>query len=393
MIDVETIARAPLPVRLFAAAGRERQTAVARRLDWQGADDISHEWEALARNCLDPNPFLEPSFALSLAQHSPPEKRPDFLAIREASGERRLIGMIALERSGTETWKSPFVALGTPMLRRGFTHAALDAAHAWQRTEAPWSPGFMFHGMDARGQTCRSILSHALRSGLPIQEFDRRKRAALVRDDKGVMLEASGKRPKELGRLLRRLQEKGEVVFTSARSVVDVRNATEHFLALEAQGWKGEHGSALVCDPALATFTRAATRRAAGLSRCRIETMWFNGQPIASGIVLTAQDHAAFWKIAFDERFAAYSPGAQLTLNMGHSMACDPDLTLVDSCALPDHPMIDRLWVGRREIIDILIGDEDRSRFDRAVQMEFGRRNLRRMAKSAYMTLTGRLAS
>lgn len=388
--DAETRTRPAGEAGANGDPGSRQKEAVARLLEWQDADALSAEWEDLSRNCLDPNPFFEPAFALSLAQHSPPERRPRFLAIRETRSDQRLIGLFILDRSSAASWNSPFVALGSPLLRRGSTGAALDAANDWLRAHAPGSPGFFHTRMDARGPTCRAILSHALRNSLPMQEFDRRSRAALQRDDSGVMQEVGGKRRKELGRLLRRLQEKGEVAFTTASDVGEVRNAMEVFLSLEGGGWKGARGTALVCNPVLATFTRAATRRLAGLSKCRLHIMSLNGEPIAMGVVLVSQDHAAFWKIAFDESYAAYSPGAQLTLAIARTFAQDPSITLADSCAMPDHPMIDHLWPERREIIDILVGGGDFALFERAVQMEHARRGLRRIAKSAFLTLTGR---
>jgi CelD/BcsL family acetyltransferase involved in cellulose biosynthesis len=244
--------------------------------------------------------------------------------------------------------------------------------------------------MDARGATCRAILSHALRNGLPMQEFDRRLRAALQRDEDGGMREVGGKRRKELGRLMRRLQEKGEVAFSSAVTNAQVRHAMEDFLALEGGGWKGGSGTALVCNPVLATFSRVATRRLADLSKCRIETLSLNGKPIAMGVVLMSQAHAAFWKIAYDETYAAYSPGALLTLAMARAYAQDASIHLVDSCAMPDHPMIDHLWMDRREMIDVFLGSGDMTLFQRAVRMEQARRSLRRIAKSAFLTLKGR---
>lgn len=393
MIEADPSAEVPERARNPDAA-RETPRAVAHLLDWRDAEAISAEWEELGRLALDPNPFYEPAFALSLAQHAPQERRPRFLAIREISGQRRLIGLFVLDCSGAQSWKSPFVAFGSPLLRQGCAQAALDAALAWLRengdTNRKDAAGFFHTRMDARGPTCRAILAHAVRNALPVQEFDRRQRAAMVRDDDGVMREVAGKRRKELGRLLRRLQEKGDVTFATAASVADVRNGVEAFLTLEGRGWKGERGTALVCNPVLATFTRAALRRMAGLSQCRVETMCLDGKPIAIGLVLLARDHAAFWKIAFDEDYAAYSPGAQLTMAIARNFAQDDSINLADSCAIPDHPMIDHLWVDRREMIDLFVGSGDRRQFQRAVQMEQARRGLRRAVKSAFLTLTGR---
>ena len=388
--EADTLIRAPDHGRA-SSAPKVKPAAVARILDWRAAEDISAEWEELSRASLDPNPFFEPAFALSLAQHAPQEHRPRFLAVRETAATNRLIALFLIDSSGARTWKSPFVAFGSPLLRRGCAQDALDAALAWLHTQK--GVGFFHSQLDARGPTCCAILSHAVRNNLPVQEFDRRQRAAMMRDDKGVMREVTGKRRKELARLLRRLQEKGEVSFRSATSIPDVRNAIETFLTLEGQGWKGERGTALVCNPVLATFTRTAMRRMAGLSQCRVDMMLLDGKAIAVGLVLLSHDQAFFWKIAFDEDYGFCSPGAQLTLSLGHSLAQDEAVTLADSCALPDHPMIDHLWVDRREMIDLFVGSGDLVQFQRAVQKEQTRRNLRRIAKSAFLTLTGRRVS
>ena len=374
------------------ASGGEKHAAVARILDWRDAEEISAEWEELSRSSLDANPFFEPAFALSLAQHAPQEHRPRFLAVRETTGAHRLIAIFLVDASGAQTWKSPFVAFGSPLLRRGCAQEALDAALDWLRTREG-APGFFHSRLDARGPTSCAILSHAVRHNLPVQEFDRRQRAAMIRNDNGVIREVAGKRRKELGRLLRRLQDKGEVTFRTATSIPDVRKAVEEFLTLEGQGWKGERGTALVCNPMLATFTRTAMRRMAGLSQCRVDMMLLDGKPIAIGLVLLSHDQAFFWKIAFDEDYAFCSPGAQLTVLLGHSLAQDAGINVADSCAIPDHPMIDHLWVDRREIIDLFVGSGDLAQFQRAVQKEQTRRNLRRIAKSAFLTLTGRHAS
>lgn len=391
MAEADVLTRTPS--RAGPAVRPARPGAVARLLDWREAEEISADWEDLSRVSLEPNPFFEPAFALTLAQHAPTERQPRFLTVREASGAGRLIGLFVLDCGGVQSWSSPFVALGSPLLRQGCAQDALDAALAWVRAQGRERAGFLHTHIDARGPTARAILSHAVRNGLPVQEFDRRWRAALLRDGAGRMREVAGKRRKELGRLFRRLQEKGEATFATATSVRDVRGAVEWFLTLEGEGWKGERGTALVCNPVLATFARAALRRMAGLSRCRVDILKLDGRPIAVGLVFLSGDRAFFWKIAFDEAYAAFSPGAQLTAEIARKLAQDRSINMADSCALPGHPMIDAVWVDRREIVDLYVGARDLGSFQRAVQIELSRRNLRRMAKTAFLTLTGRKES
>ena len=77
--------------------------------------------------------------------------------------------------------------------------------------------------------------------------------------------------------------------------------------------------------------------------------------PVAAGIVLRHQNRAFFFKLGIDERFAKYSPGVQLTLDLTRHLCADPEITSADSTASPDHPMINPVWRGRLAIGDVLI--------------------------------------
>ena len=62
------------------------------------------------------------------------------------------------------------------------------------------------------------------------------------------------------------------------------------------------------------------------------------------------------WKTAYDEAYAQFSPGAQLMLEAPARMFSNRQVTLIDSCATADHPMIDRLWPERRGIATYVLG-------------------------------------
>jgi Acetyltransferase (GNAT) domain len=76
---------------------------------------------------------------------------------------------------------------------------------------------------------------------------------------------------------------------------------------------------------------------------------------VAAGIVLRHQDRAFFFKIGVDERFAKFSPGVQLTVELTRHLCSDPTIASADSMAAPDHPMINPIWRGRFAIGDVLI--------------------------------------
>jgi len=68
--------------------------------------------------------------------------------------------------------------------------------------------------------------------------------------------------------------------------------------------------------------------------------------------VLRHQDRAFFFKLGIDERFAKFSPGVQLTLDLTRHLCADPAIATADSTASADHPMINPIWRGRFAIGD-----------------------------------------
>nr|WP_254170577.1 GNAT family N-acetyltransferase [Roseibium polysiphoniae] len=175
----------------------------------------------------------------------------------------------------------------------------------------------------------------------------------------------SGKRRKELPRLIRRLSQEGEVRFES-HSGDDVPRYFESFLQLEASGWKGTRGTALLSHQNTARFAREMIAKLSASGCVRIDTISVSGKPIAMLIIMLDAGRAFSWKIAFDESYARFSPGAQITLFALERNLQDPAITCGDSLAVPGHPMIEPLWRGRLSYGTLLCA---RSVPGRALQM------------------------
>jgi hypothetical protein len=126
-------------------------------------------------------------------------------------------------------------------------------------------------------------------------------------------------------------------------------------LSLEASGWKAMHGTALIQDDGDARFIRRAAPALAENRQCEVVTLTAGDAPIASAIVLRHQERAFYFKLGIDERFAKFSPGVQLTLDLTRHLCDDPAIATVDSTASADHPMINPIWRGRIAIGDVLI--------------------------------------
>lgn len=374
-------------------------------MDWQAASRFADAWADLVSRSLEQNVFLEPGFALTAAQHFPASKRPSFLLVSDTTRPQaeKLIGVCALDVFGgfrplTHGWLPKQAALGTPLLDRTQGAEAVDVMLAWMERENPRTVGLLLPSMANDGETAALLRTRAAARSLELRVVDMGKRAVLFG---GVDVESmlhramSAKHIKELRRLRRRLSDLGELTYVTETDPARIRPAVESFLALEAGGWKGGRGTALLNDPATAAFARTMTRRLARDGKCRIEALELNGAPVAMAIVLATGKNAFLWKIAYDEAYAAYSPGVQFTIEFTRRQVMNEQTTSTDSCAIPDHPMIDRLWPDRLPIADIAMSiTHGKARaFDGAFRKEMFRRKIRAFAKRAYYAATRRRAS
>jgi CelD/BcsL family acetyltransferase involved in cellulose biosynthesis len=177
-----------------------------------------------------------------------------------------------------------------------------------------------------------------------------------TQDAETLLRDALGaKKLKELRRQRHRLGEVGALNFTVARTADEIAAAVETFLALEAGGWKGKRGTALVQHAGDAAFIRRATVELAARGQCEIALLTAGATPIAAGIILKHDTRAFWFKLGVDERFAKLSPGVQLALELTRHFCADPSVTFVDSTAPADSPMINPIWRGRFAIGDLLI--------------------------------------
>ena len=165
------------------------------------------------------------------------------------------------------------------------------------------------------------------------------------------------KKRKELRRQKRRLEDMGTLRFLRSDGRQDLDGWIDAFLTLEASGWKGQEQSALGSQDRTRALFFDMLGAMAQAGKLELLSLEFEGAPIAMLVNLQSGDGIFSFKTTFDESFARFSPGVLLQIE-NYAMLDRPDIHWADSCAAPDHPMIDSLWTERREIgrLSIAIG-------------------------------------
>lgn len=370
-------------------------------------DAIVEQWDGLAGRALERNIFAEPAFALTAARHLAEARSALAVLVWEddgAAGDTTpaiLAGLfpvlwprLPLTPGAVRGWRPSLAALGLPLVDQARAEAVIEAYLLFLGERGPRCAGALFPMVPDNGPFAQALANVAHRGNRLMRRFDVHQRAVLRNGPTaaGVVEEAVGARKlKELRRQLRRLGEVGEIGFEHAREPRAVRDAVEIFLALEASGWKSNRGTAMIQDAGAAALVRTMTRELARQGRCRVDVLKAGIQPVAAAITLDAGDRAFFWKIAYHDAFARFSPGVQLTLELTRRQLERKSVALTDSCATADHPMIDHIWRDRMAVVDLFVATGPQPSFAglAAGAREATGRRVRRLAKTAYRRLGG----
>ncbi|MFL6792691.1 MAG: GNAT family N-acetyltransferase [Bradyrhizobium sp.] len=327
------------------------------------------QWRALSERAVEPNGYYLPEWELAVNASARGRVGTSALAAWSETplgydGSARMIGLLPV----ISLWRAcriplpalvsaqPYGTLCAPPLDNG---VAEDAAKRLMReARHAGAHALILRDMSLDGKAMRAFAEVLQHDGMSPRLLQSHVRASLdaTRNADELLVEALGsKKLKELRRQRHRLAEHGAIRFEVARTPVDVAAALETFLVLEVSGWKGKRGTALVQDEGDAAFIRGATTTLAETAQCEIVTLRAGDTPVAAAIVLRHQSRAFYFKLGVDERFAKFSPGVQLTLDLTRHLCRDPAIASADSTASPDHPMINPIWRGRLAIGDVLI--------------------------------------
>jgi CelD/BcsL family acetyltransferase involved in cellulose biosynthesis len=370
--------------------------------------DLIEELDHLAARALEPNVFFNPRF-LAPAMPRLEDREVRLAVIRDGNEYRsrlRLLLPFSIERptmplgvSVMRSWAHPFGPLGTPLIDSDNPGQVMDDFLAMvARPHLRMPKVLVLPDMHLDGVVAGMLRSFAASRDLTLVATEEVERAFLESKlDGDAYLKASLRTHhyREFQRLKRRLGEKGSLEYRVARQPEEIRQGVEAFLALEGAGWKGRERTAMVTDRYQAAFAREAVHLLSERDMCRVHSLSLDGAVIASLIVFIEQGVAYTWKTAYDEAYSAWSPGTLLMIEATRNHLDDPNIQTTDSCAAPDHIVMDRLWSERRRMGTLVLGitpQADRAARQAAKQLHLYRetRNMARLLRERVRQLVGR---
>ncbi len=123
-------------------------------------------------------------------------------------------------------------------------------------------------------------------------------------------------RRSELRRRARRLEAAGEATREIHSGGGRLPALLDEAFAVEAAGWKGSGGTAILSNPPIAAFYRRVAAWAAERGWLRLAFLRLDGRPLAFDLALEADGRHYLLKTGYDPAFTSLSPGLLLRLHM-----------------------------------------------------------------------------
>jgi Acetyltransferase (GNAT) domain len=329
-------------------------------------------WDELAQTALEPNVFYESWLLVPALRAFGAESPLRFVLLygpnpRNPIAPQKLCGFFPLvPKRGCKgvpvsyltLWQHPFAYFCAPLLRSEVAAECLAFFFDWLATDSDGSALVELPCIAGQGPFHQLLVEHLNERAVLSYLADSYTRALLEPDaDAESYLDdaLTHKCRKELSRLLRRLGERGKLEFRTLQIGDALQPWLDDFLKLEVSGWKGREGTAITCQESNRTFFKEMAAGAYERGQLMMLGMFLDGRPVALKCNLQSGVGSFAFKIAFDEEFARYSPGVQLEIENIRRFHDNSGLHWMDSCAIFDHFMINRLWLERRVIQSVLI--------------------------------------
>jgi hypothetical protein len=314
---------------------------------------IAGEWADLVSRAAG-NVFMDPT-ALNTVFDTAFAMLHVLLAWDTGAAPPRLVGLWAFQEAGiTPFGPSCLLApphdysfLSTPVVDPALTHEVMAAFLAAIAADRRLPKLMRVKSLDGQSEASVAFLGALAKRGARHRVLSKEWRPFASREG-GI--KTSGSTRKKMRQDWNRLSAAGAVDIVNDPAAIG--GAIEDFLAMEAAGWKGRQGTALLNKPTDASFARRFLTNLAAERKASVALLRLDGRPIAAQVLLYAGDTAYTWKTAFDEGCAKYSPGALLIDKITEQLF-NSGIAAIESCS-PEGGFMERVWQGRRETIDVL---------------------------------------
>lgn len=325
--------------------------------------EFASKWARLEANAVEGNAFLSPHFAIPAVNHleGSYDQKPLILAVESENGAE-LLALGLFERSTNsrllplthlQGWRCEHTLFDGLLVDKQVGSAALDTFFEWLSKQGRRWHGIAFTDRSADGELNELLENAAATTNATWFEDWSRQRAVIPVDevpDDCLKTLYSKSRRRTLKRNAKQLATFGDVSYSLADKAGTTAKDVQTFLELEAMGWKGEEGTALLSSPGHEKFCRELAARFANDHQLIIYQLLVDDVPVASALNLRSANDVFCFKIGWNPEFASGSPGILNELNFLQTIRDSlPDVRMADSCSKPGS-YVEDVWPWKRRL-------------------------------------------
>ena len=327
-------------------------------------------WHDLARHALEPNPLFEAECLIPAARYLLNGER---MALVVAEEDGRFFGCFPVLRvEGDVRPSSSWAGIrrptfttqlrrlrydGTPLLRSERSSEATSAllsvlTHRGAKNDAGI---LVLEALDMGGPVTTFLADAAKQLRLPSYTYRTWERPLVQRRDELTYRDSyEGQSVRKTAKLCRQLGDKlgGEVAIMD-RSGDPL--AVDQLIALEASGYKSRNDVAMVSHPGESEWFREMCVQFRKTNRVLLYSLQVGDSVVAMILMLRAGEGLFGLQTVFDEQYAKFSPGIQLTLEVINRFHNATDAQWLDSCTFAGNETLLRIFPDRQGVSTVLI--------------------------------------
>jgi CelD/BcsL family acetyltransferase involved in cellulose biosynthesis len=337
---------------------------IERRADW------ICDLEALSDTAGGVNVFFEPAFQeAAIGRIGSPRRM--MMLVKEHVGEEASLRMalpVTEEHHGLppvrmlRAFSHPYAPLSAPLIDlREAEETTLRFAELFSQLSPRLALALEDLPCDDAGS--RRLIGALSARGMTTDLICQRDRAVFTVKagalSAGRPLIGSKETARKNARSMKRLRELGDVRLETTVSYVETMLRFEEFLVLEARGWKGRKGGAIIANRKLAPFARQSISELAKRDKASVISLRLDGRAIASLIMLRSAGRYYPWKIAVDDTYRHFSPGIILAIEAIVAVGMRPGFEFVDTLTA-EGSWIERIVRERMPVATLVIAADER---------------------------------
>ena len=311
---------------------------------------------------LEDNPFFGKTF-LTAAFSRMNTRETSLLTVWETVDSQKYLRMyfpVVRERMGIpgrktlRCWSHDYAPLGVPIICRDDAGEVIDRfLQLLNQAEFPGISSLVFRDIPLNGIFATRIREILHESNMLFRQVAITDRAVLQRNlinRSQNILDINSKMRRNYRRQLRRLSDNGDLQLERVENYQDVILRFEEFLLLESSGWKKRRRTSMLTIKQTAAFARQAVTELSKFGESSIYSIRLDGKSVASLIMIKSNGTYFPWKIAIDENFSRFSPGALLMFRVSESLENDDNFVRADSLAASSSQLVNPIWKQRIEL-------------------------------------------